>query len=366
MTPNNSSAHVVDPAVSQPAQLKPPYPPSWFDRFKAWVERLPTPYWLFYLLVGIVLFALISVIEWQVGALPVGTFNAFQAWLAFEIPFVVAMMHYLDHSSARALTTIHPSLAVAESDYAALEYQLTHLPAWRTLISGLLGGGVGLAVLYLGILSGGTQLEQGAQINYQPLSIAYISFNFILTWVVYGVFILHTFRQLRLIRRIYDEYAQVNLYELGPLYAFSGITGRTAIVFVFLNVMWNVTAPYLAGFAVTIVTGLFFVAIGLASFLVPLLGIHNRIVREKERHIIQNSQRIQATVIDLYQQVDSLEFQRTTALKDSLTALDIHAKMLEKIPTWPWEPGTARTVITAILFPVIVFTLQFVLQRFLK
>lgn len=352
--------------VKSAASRTEPYAPSWFDRLKRWVEGLPIPIWLFYLLVGIVLFALLSVVEWQVGALPVGTFNAFQAWLAFEIPFVVAMMHYLDYSSARALIAIHPSLAVAENEYAELEFQLTHLPARSTLLAGLLGGAVGLPVLYLGILSGGTQLEQGAQLNYQPLSIAFVSILFVLTWVVYGVFILHTYRQLRLIRRIYDEYAQVNLYELGPLYAFSGITGRTAIVFVFLNVMWNVTAPFLAAFAVTIVTGLFFVASGLAAFLVPLLGIHNRIVKEKERLVIQNNQRIQATAIDLYQQVDSLEFQRTTALKDSLTALDIHAKTLEKIPTWPWEPGTARTVITAILFPVIVFTLQFVLQRFLK
>ncbi|MGH7425775.1 MAG: hypothetical protein ACREJP_06375, partial [Candidatus Methylomirabilales bacterium] len=29
-----------------------PYPPSWVDRLTDWVERLPIPWWLFYLALG--------------------------------------------------------------------------------------------------------------------------------------------------------------------------------------------------------------------------------------------------------------------------------------------------------------------------
>jgi hypothetical protein len=343
-----------------------PYPPSWFDHFKAWVDRLPMPYWGFYLLVGAVLFSAFTLIEWQGGALPVGTFNAFQAWLCFEIPLVAAMIHYLDRMSARALAEMRPSLTVSASEYATLEYRLTHMPARPTLISSVLGGLGGLLVVALGLSSGALPFQQGGQVSLQPLSFGYILFIFALTWLLYFVSFLHTVHQLRLISQIYERDARIDLFVLGPLYAFSGITARTAIGYVLIYALWSITAPFLSGVAVSIATGLFFIAFGIGTFLVPLLGIHNRLVKEKERLVGENNTRIKAAAGDLYQQVDSGEFQRTTALKDSLTALDIHGKTLEKIPTWPWEPGTARNVITAILFPLIVFLLQIVLRLCLK
>lgn len=33
--------------------IAPPYPPSWFDRFTTWVDRLPGPAWGFYVVLGI-------------------------------------------------------------------------------------------------------------------------------------------------------------------------------------------------------------------------------------------------------------------------------------------------------------------------
>jgi hypothetical protein len=357
----------LSPTQSVEGTFTPPYPPGWFDHFKAWVERLPMPYWVFYLLVATLFFALFTVIEWQVGALPFGTLNAFQAWLAFEIPLVAAIIHYLDRMSAHALAAMRPTLAVSDAEYTSLEYQLTHLPARSTLIFSLIGGAAGPVVVFLGLTTGGLgPFEQGSQVNLHPLSIGYVLLIFALTWLMYGVLFLHTIHQLRLISDIYDKHAQINLYNLGPLYAFSGITARTAIALVLMNVIWNLTAPFLSEVGISFATGLFFVTFGFSTFVVPLLGIHNRLVQQKERLLAENNHRIKATADDLYQQVDSRDFQRTTALKDSLTALDIHAKTLERIPTWPWEPGTARTVITAILFPIVVFLLQFVLQRFLK
>ncbi len=43
------------PAAAAP--FVPPYAPSWFDRLKRRVERVPGPYWLAYVVLGMVFFA---------------------------------------------------------------------------------------------------------------------------------------------------------------------------------------------------------------------------------------------------------------------------------------------------------------------
>jgi len=50
-------------------------------------------------------------------------------------------------------------------------------------------------------------------------------------------------------------------------------------------------------------------------------------------------------------------------LHDTMAGLEIEYSALTRIPTWPWQPETLRRFITALLLPVVVFILQFVLQR---
>ena len=44
-----------------------PYSPSWVDRLTEWVDRLPGPPWLFYLIFGLVLIFLEAIILWRRG-----------------------------------------------------------------------------------------------------------------------------------------------------------------------------------------------------------------------------------------------------------------------------------------------------------
>jgi hypothetical protein len=41
-------AQAVSLENTSPPPTTLPYPPSWFDHLKAWVDRLPIPFWLFY------------------------------------------------------------------------------------------------------------------------------------------------------------------------------------------------------------------------------------------------------------------------------------------------------------------------------
>src|SRR3972149_8919011 len=53
---------------ARPPAFVPPYPPSWVDRFTDGVERLPIPWWSFYVIVALVLEAIQGTILWRGGS----------------------------------------------------------------------------------------------------------------------------------------------------------------------------------------------------------------------------------------------------------------------------------------------------------
>ena len=342
-----------------------PYPPSWFDRLESWVERLPIPSWVFYLLIGFVFFLASIAIQWTVEPAMIGKFSPLVTWLCFELGYVLALMHYLDHVAAQAMDKARPTLNGSPEEFASLRYQLTHLPAKGLLIIGIAFASLGALFIYMVISSMPLESYTSQNISAHPLFIGYFTFIFIVTWFLYGILIFHTIRQLRLVSRIYAQHVHINLFALGPLYAFSQITARTAIGWLIIVLFWSIANPQSYNMFVGLVSGGGFILFAAITFLLPLLGIHNRLTQEKERLRADNDRRMQVAADDLYQQVDSREFQRMTALKDVLTALDIHAKTIHKIPTWPWDPETFRTLITALLLPIALFVIQFVLGKLL-
>ena len=105
--------------------------------------------------------------------------------------------------------------------------------------------------------------------------------------------------------------------------------------------------------------------VAIVTFVWPLLGIHGRLKQEKQRLLRESSQRLEATMTELHNRVDAGELQSMNELHVTISSLEIEQSMLTRIPTWPWRPGTLRGVVTALLLPLIVFVLQYVLQRFL-
>src|SRR3989304_10089715 len=129
--------------VASRVAFAPPYPPSWFDRFTAWVDRLPGTAWAFDLILGTGVSIAGSTIEWIEGAYPAGTFNALHVWTLGNFAYLLALMHYLDKSAASAIATFRPLLVPAgsaahptqqvEATFARLSYQLTTLHPQPTL-----------------------------------------------------------------------------------------------------------------------------------------------------------------------------------------------------------------------------------------
>jgi hypothetical protein len=159
-----------------------------------------------------------------------GALNGFHLLLTGTSVYGLALMHYLDRTAERALAAFRPVLTVDARGYADLQYRLTTLPVWPTLWVSLL---VGLwrvpSFLYHQDLF--AALKLGTSTAALVLEIVF----FFLIWAVAGAFVYHTVHQLRLVSQIYSQWTRVNLFQLGPLHAFSQLTARTALGIIVLR-----------------------------------------------------------------------------------------------------------------------------------
>jgi hypothetical protein len=114
----------------------------------------------------------------------------------------------------------------------------------------------------------------------------------IVLWFAIGMAIYHTVRQLALVRRIYDEQTRINLYNLGPLYALSGLTARTAIGAGVIGYGAVLTGAQNINATVGVAFGALTSLVVLACFFLPLLGIHRRLAEEKVKLIQLVIQRV--------------------------------------------------------------------------
>jgi len=348
-------------AAKQPAPLasfEPPYPPSWFDRVMAMVDRLPGPYALWYGLASVGLFLLISLARLAAGMAPLGGDLAQRALAAFGIVFPPFLMHSLNRSAARALASFRPVLSTTEAETGVLAYRLTTAPAAPALAFSLGGAGLGLLL----VLS--PEVAPYLESFYGPFAAALALGA--LGWFVNSHFAYRTIYQLTLVSRIYRQHAAVRLFDLGPFFALSHFTSRAAIAAALTLSVYMLGFAEIgdAGLAIAVFVPNFLLAA--SAFVLPLLGAHRQLVVERDRWVRQASLQMETAVSALHRTVESGKFAQAPALKDAVTGLDIELNRLARVPTWPWNPGTPRGVAAAIFLPVFIWLIQFGLQRLLQ
>lgn len=350
-----------DPADSgaYPAGADPPYLPSWIDRFTTWLERLPFPRWFCYLGLWLALFLPYSGVKWWDGAYPFGTFNLFHLLLTGTSVYGLALMHYLDWSAGNALAAFRPVLTVDAKGYADLRYRLTTLPAWPTLwMSLLIGLWRGPSFLYHQDLF--ASLKLGTSTLALGLEIFFLCF----LWAVAGAFVYHTFHQLRLVSQIYTSCTRINLFQQGPLYAFSHLTARTAFGVLLLNGVWAMAETATGQPLVLLETTLFFTLIALVTFLWPLRSVHAILAAEQQRLQDETTHRLATTFVELERRLDAGDLEAVSTLKTAIDSLRTKQEVIANRPTWPWQRDTARGVGAAAALPLVIWVIQWLLERF--
>jgi hypothetical protein len=327
------------------------------DRLGDWVDRRPGPAWVYYLLIGLVISLAETVVQWVAGTYPVGTFVTLHVVLPGLAPLFLGLMHYVDRVADRSLAAYRPALRDPLRKYRELHYRLTTMPARHAAWAGLAGIAVNSLLLFVPSLR---VTMESVQIASTPVSFGLNAIVFLLSYGVAGIFAYHTLRQLSLVSRIYTEDTRVDLLNLGPLYALSRITAATAtgLILSYLTVL-SIPATQL----LKLLVGAVLAAIALATFVTPLLGVHRVLEEEKSRLLGEVGDRLRPILANLHKDVDSGKLSRIDDLSKAFASLEMERNLLEKVPTWPWEPQTVRGLIAALLLPVAVWLIQLVLQR---
>lgn len=322
------------------------YPPSVVDRFMAWADRLPGPISLFYSLLLLVLIVIFNGITWLEGSAQFGTFDLYRTSVPVYVVAALGLMHYLNRLAQRSLAAFRPALGASEDEYARFEYQLTTLPRRRTWAA--LGLSLLFTVAYVLFTPNLTNMFR----HLPWLIVVEIAF-YVVVFALITVFVYHTLHQLRMVSLIHASAKNVNLFQTTPLYAFSGLTAQTAISLLLLNYFSILTDP--ATFVNPALNGLtiFTSFIALAFFVLPLMGMHDRLVAEKKRLRAEANTRFEATIQEIYRRADSQNLAGIDQLNQLMTSLVTTRAELAKISTWPWEVGTLTGFISAFLLPFI-------------
>lgn len=336
------------------------YAPSWVDRFTDWVAQRPGPPWLVYLGIGLLLLVVQAAALWLEGAYSIGTLPPLSLFFAAVMPFFLAQFHLLDNTAGAALATLQPILEVSEEEYSELCYRLTVLPARPTLLAGL-------ATLITSILLDvfwASPVDPDAMAT-SPISTVLVYLVYKIVWWTFGALAYHAVHQLRWINRILTVHTRINLFQMRPVYAFSKLTALTAVGLAIPTYGYFVGGSGALLDPIVLVQFLLILALAIAVFFWPLLGIHRLLAREKERLLGEANLRFEAALVELHRLLDNGKLEGMTGLNVAMANLEMEQNALKRISTWPWEPETVSFLVGALALPLGLWLLQFVLQRLL-
>jgi hypothetical protein len=265
--------------------------------------------------------------------------------------YMVGLVHYLDRQAISALDAFRPALGASDADFARIRYDLTTIPAAGAWIVSALA--VPLAYLFVVAPQPGDLSPQVVPAEVLGLAVtAFVTATFL-------VLALHTIRQLRKVSELHDVAMNINLLQPRPTYAFSRLTSRTAmgvLLFLYFDFVVNPPAP---GASLP-----FFVLVGAtviveaAAFLLPLLGMHQRLAREKARLEAEVNESVEATYRGFLAESRSGTFDRLNELDKALSGLLRMRDLIARLSTWPWQPETLRGMVGAILLPIALWLIQ--------
>lgn len=335
-----------------------PYPASWADHLIAWVDRLPLPGWLFYLLVWIGEIGVLNGAQWLGGSAPLGSVDLLRSAATFYGVFEFALLHYFQRVARRALENFRPALDAREDEYARLEYELTTIPARGARIATVLG----LLLMVVAVQT--DPLTTSAR---QTPSLSYFAYVLTGYWgvAVIPILLYQTVRQLRLVSEIHRIAPNIDLFQPAPLYAFSGLTVRVALALMMVSYYSAATDP--TTFTNPLWYGLLSVSgvLAAAFFILPLYGMHERIRKEKEKLQGEADKRLVVLLSDLHQGIDRREFGDADALNKTIQSLNLEREIVGKLPTWPWQANTIRGFLTALILPIVLWFITRLLERLL-
>jgi hypothetical protein len=320
------------------------------------VEQLPVAYWATYLIFFAACSPLVHAAAWLDGTRPPFTVEPVFVLVPFRIVAPLMLMTYLDRVAVQSLGAFRPLLNPKE-DEAGLRYQLTTMPALPALLAGLLW------LLYFIALAHYNPIEE---FKGRPVLTPVFLLAGSAAYALGGVFYYHTWHQLRLVHRMHAGARSFNLFRLAPIFAFSRLTARTGAIFLLLISLTYILFPYPLTDIRALASYLLQILLATLAFVVPLWPTHQRLAAEKRRLQDAAGARMEDALHRLHASLPGIDSQELVGIKTGLESLLLERKVLDEIPTWPWQAATFRGVLTALLLPLLLLVIQQLLELWFK
>ncbi|HYK96365.1 MAG TPA: hypothetical protein VE011_10960 [Candidatus Dormibacteraeota bacterium] len=342
--------------IAAAAAIEPPaagYRLSAVSRFLSWADDLPWHGALLYLAMAALLFAWGQAVAWATGLVPVGTFHPLLATGFVYGPYILAALAYLNRVAVRALAQFWPATGWPDDQQATWRYAFVTAPGGY----GAIAFGFGLAAA-IGAFFSASDTLIGTGSDRLILLVGYLPAA-TLGYSLVVVAISQSVRQLRLVARIHREATRIDPFDRVPLYAFSGLTVRTALTYLVSGYYaLTVNGTFQAGNVVGIVVLAATFGAGIACFVLPLWGIHERLVHEKAQLLQEVERRLGRLGDEMYRRIDGGQFDGTKVVSDALSGVQALRDRISRLPTWPWQPNLFRGFLSALLLPVIVYVVS--------
>lgn len=345
------------------------YRPGWLDRLADRVERWPGPAWAYCVALWVAVLALATPFAWHDfgGTALFGDALRFYAVYSGALAYVLFLKYYLRSAGRAALVSFRPvfreddSVSGQRLTLAEAEFRLMNSPAISTLVVTLAAIGVVGVLIALG--------RSQFQLFHVAASPASYAFNVILelaVWTVAAPAGYSFARTLRVVADLYARHAHVSLFNLHPLYAFSGLTLRYALGVLLATFTYYLVEPGLLYDWPTVSLVVLDSGVALALFAAPLVGAHRLLSQEKDGLLAGNSARLREVLERLHAAAGGGDATGAAEIQNLLLGLQQERSILEATPTWPWRPALFRTLLSALLLPVAIWLIQVLLGRVLQ
>jgi hypothetical protein len=323
------------------------------------VQRQRFPYWLTYLILLIVQVAIHHILAWMDGWTPKYTFNPILAIFPIWLWVPMAVMTYVDSVSLSALSSFRPLLELDDEQYNRLKYELTTMPPRGVFLSSLFWGIAYLFLTYLG---------------YQVFYVAYGLGPFLtgltivtglITYLTGSALYYHSLRHLSLVNRVVRMAKKFNLFRLDPVYAFSRVTSLIGISWMLMLTLTLLVLPVRLATGLGVALLAVQILLAITAFVLPLWFVHRRLESEKRKLITEHNLRVESTINLLHEALDNKKLENSAHFSDAMTSLKAERDVLDAIPTWPWRAGTLTGFLSAIVLPIVIFLIQFAVEKWL-
>lgn len=330
------------------------YGRSWVNVLNDWIETLPGPALLAYL-VGSGLGIALSYTAGRPEGRDLTNFELGSALYYGALPAAVLyLIHRLDRTAGEAFAALRPMLTVDDGEASELARRLTVVPARTALI-------LTVVAIILGPVGYITDPVGSGIVGLSPalLVVRYVWETFISA--AFLILFYHSFRQLRLVDRLHGKLGAIDLFDQGSLYGFSRVTSQTAIGLIVLAVPGIFLIPEGAGAGFLIISLAWYAAvaaIALAAFVLPLRGIHDAVAAEKRRVLADLGRRISVAIAGTQVAVDAGDDAGVESHNRALSTLVSARDVVNHVPTWPWSAGSVTGLVTALILPIVLFLIQ--------